>query len=98
MACKLNSLFINKSFSHKLRNFDWQIDKLNEVFFFHIVNQKPFVHLKAAISIDGKICTKTGDSKWITNEESRTESHLLRMTYDAVLIGRNTLNEDNCIS
>lgn len=69
--------------------------KLNEVFFFHIVNQKPFVHLKAAISIDGKICTKTGDSKWITNEESRTESHLLRMTYDAVLIGRNTLNEDN---
>ncbi len=69
--------------------------KLNEVFFYHIVSKKPFVHLKAAVSIDGKICTKTGDSKWITNEESRTESHFLRMTYDAVLIGRNTLNEDN---
>jgi diaminohydroxyphosphoribosylaminopyrimidine deaminase/5-amino-6-(5-phosphoribosylamino)uracil reductase len=69
--------------------------KLNEVFFFHIVEKKPFVHLKAAISIDGKICTKSGDSKWITNKESRTESHLLRMTYDAVLVGRNTLNTDN---
>ncbi|MFT6068747.1 MAG: diaminohydroxyphosphoribosylaminopyrimidine deaminase [Bacteriovoracaceae bacterium] len=69
--------------------------RLNETFFYHIVNKKPFVHLKAAISIDGKICTKSGDSKWITNEESRKESHLLRMTYDAVLIGRNTLNEDD---
>lgn len=69
--------------------------KLNEVFFFHILEKKPFVHLKAAISIDGKICTKSGDSKWISNEESRAESHSFRMAYDAVLIGRNTLNTDN---
>lgn len=69
--------------------------KLNEVFFHHIVNKTPFIHLKAAQTLDGKIQTTSGDSKWISSESSRKQAHLLRLKYDAVLVGRNTLNNDN---
>lgn len=68
---------------------------LNEVFFHHIKEETPFVHLKAAQTLDGKIKSMTGDSKWISNEDCRKESHLMRLEYDAVLVGRETLNKDN---
>ncbi|MBK23818.1 MAG: riboflavin biosynthesis protein RibD [Halobacteriovorax sp.] len=70
-------------------------EKLNEVFFHSILSDTPFIHLKAAQTLDGKIQSFTGDSKWISNESCRKRSHGLRLTYDAILIGRETLNNDN---
>jgi diaminohydroxyphosphoribosylaminopyrimidine deaminase/5-amino-6-(5-phosphoribosylamino)uracil reductase len=69
--------------------------KVNEVFFKYISTGIPFVHLKMAQTLDGKLATSTGDSKWITDENARTEGHELRLKYDAVLVGRKTLNKDN---
>ncbi len=68
---------------------------LIEVFSKAITSEFPFVHLKLAQSLDGKISTLSGDSKWITDEQARTEVHRLRLKYDAVMVGRKTLNNDN---
>ncbi len=56
---------------------------------------RPFVHLKMAISLDGRIATRTGDSHWITGAESRARVHYLRLEYDAILVGANTVVVDN---
>ena len=69
--------------------------KLNEVFFKFITTGKPFIHIKMAQTLDGKLCTDGGKSKWISGEESRKAVHSLREEYDAVLVGRKTLNQDN---
>ncbi|AZR72955.1 riboflavin biosynthesis protein RibD [Anoxybacter fermentans] len=69
--------------------------KLNEVFIKYITTRKPFVILKAAITLDGKIASVSGDSKWITNELSRIKVHQLRNQVDAVLVGKGTLLSDN---
>ena len=53
------------------------------------------VTLKAAISLDGKIATAVGDSKWITGESARLEGHRLRSQHDAILVGINTVLKDN---
>lgn len=68
---------------------------LNEVFFTHITKNRPFIHLKYAQTIDGKIATLTGDSKWITSEKSREFVHTQRNQYDAILIGAQTALNDN---
>ncbi|MBN2829498.1 MAG: bifunctional diaminohydroxyphosphoribosylaminopyrimidine deaminase/5-amino-6-(5-phosphoribosylamino)uracil reductase RibD [Candidatus Cloacimonetes bacterium] len=68
---------------------------LNEVFICNMRHKRAFVALKAALSLDGKIASASGDSKWITNEESRLEGHGLRARYDAILVGRNTFLKDN---
>ena len=69
--------------------------KLNEVFSKAITTDLPFIHLKLAQTLDGKMSTLSGDSKWITDESARKEVHQLRLKYDAVMIGKNTLNNDN---
>jgi len=56
---------------------------------------KPFVILKCASTLDGKIATSTGDSKWITNEKSRVHVHKIRHEVDAILVGSGTLHADN---
>ncbi len=60
-----------------------------------IVTKIPYVILKSAISLDGKIATKSGDSHWITGEESRKKVHQLRSKVDAILVGGNTALKDN---
>jgi len=57
--------------------------------------QKPFVLIKAAISLDGKIATKTGESQWISNEKSRAYVHQLRSEYDSILVGATTVILDD---
>jgi diaminohydroxyphosphoribosylaminopyrimidine deaminase/5-amino-6-(5-phosphoribosylamino)uracil reductase len=69
--------------------------RLNEAYIHSMRYARPFVHLKLACSLDGKIATRTGDSRWITGEESRARVHLLRHQYDAILIGAGTATADN---
>lgn len=69
--------------------------RLNEIFFTHIKNKRPFVLLKAAQSLDGKIATYSGKSKWITSLKSREYSHILRGSLDAIMVGINTVLKDD---
>lgn len=72
-----------------------EADALNKVFFHYINTGLPFVTLKTAISLDGKIATVSGESKWITSEESRKDVHQFRHTHDAILVGVNTVIKDD---
>ncbi len=56
---------------------------------------RPWVTIKAALSMDGKIATRAGDSKWIANERAREEAHRLRAEHGAVLVGRGTVAADD---
>ncbi len=69
--------------------------ELNEDFFTYITKKRPYITLKLAQSIDGRIATKVGNSKWITNEESRAFAHKLRSEANAVLVGINTVLRDD---
>ena len=68
---------------------------LNEVHRKYIQTGKPFVILKTAMSLDGKIATASGESQWITSEASRQRGHEVRDTVDAILVGRGTVERDN---
>jgi len=69
--------------------------RLNEVFNHWIVRRTPFVTVKAAMTLDGKIATASGESKWITGEEARAHGIKLRQGSDAILVGINTILADN---
>jgi len=69
--------------------------QLNKFFFKYITKKIPYVTLKAAQTIDGRIADKNGDSKWISSLNSRKYVHTLRSKYDAVLIGSGTVIKDN---
>lgn len=69
--------------------------ELNKVFFKQIRTKLPWVTLKFAQSLDGKIATSSGESKWISSESSRRYVHHLRSEYDAVLLGAQTVIKDN---
>jgi len=71
-----------------------EADDLNEVFYHWIQSKRPFVTLKTAMSLDGKIATTTGESQWITGQEAREDVHHYRHTHDAILIGVNTAIQD----
>lgn len=69
--------------------------RLNEKYVGYVRTGRPFVHLKLASSLDGRIATRTGASKWITGEEARSASQTLRHEYDAILVGINTVLLDD---
>jgi diaminohydroxyphosphoribosylaminopyrimidine deaminase/5-amino-6-(5-phosphoribosylamino)uracil reductase len=69
--------------------------KLNEAFNHWIIQRTPFVTVKAAMTLDGKIATASGESKWITGEKARTHGMKLRQGSDAILVGINTVLADN---
>jgi diaminohydroxyphosphoribosylaminopyrimidine deaminase / 5-amino-6-(5-phosphoribosylamino)uracil reductase len=69
--------------------------KLNRMFFHYISHKRPYVTLKAAATLDGKIASHTGDSKWITGEEARKDVHAFRHQHDAILVGIGTVLSDD---
>lgn len=69
--------------------------ELNGSFFCFHQKQRPFVAIKFACSLDGRTATHSGNSKWITNEAARKFSHDLRGQYQAVMVGTNTVLEDD---
>lgn len=68
---------------------------LNECFNHSIVHRRPFTVLKAAVSLDGRIATRSGQSQWITSKEARREGHRMRASLDAVLVGAGTVIADD---
>lgn len=72
-----------------------KIRKVNEIYMKNIEKQKPFCVLKTAMTLDGKIATKTGDSKWISGESAREYVHELRHLYDGIMVGVNTVIADD---
>ncbi len=72
-----------------------ECDALDEHWFRFIKSGRPFVTLKAAITLDGKIATRGGDSRWVTGEAAREEVHRLRDRVDAVLVGASTARADD---
>ena len=72
-----------------------EAENLNEVYCHWVKTGRPFVILKGAMTLDGKIATSRGESKWITGEESRTHVNVLRSQVDAILVGSGTILQDN---
>jgi len=98
-----NPVVSGKGFSH-LREIGMQVDqglmaeeakRINEKYIHFMTTKRPFVHLKVAVSLDGKIATRTGDSRWITGPEARARVHELRQEYDAILVGAGTAVADD---
>lgn len=69
--------------------------KLNEIFIKYITQRRPFVIMKTAMTLDGKIATCLGDSKWISGESSRQHVHAIRDRLAAIMVGINTVLADN---
>ncbi len=74
---------------------DDECKALNAGFFGAITNNRPYVTLKTACTIDGKVALESGESQWITSELSRRHAHLLRSKHDAILVGVGTVLKDN---
>jgi diaminohydroxyphosphoribosylaminopyrimidine deaminase / 5-amino-6-(5-phosphoribosylamino)uracil reductase len=99
----LNPKVSGKGFAHlRAAGIDVQIglmrdeaEQINEAYLHYMSTGMPFVHLKLAVSLDGKIATRTRDSRWITGPEARARAHELRHEYDAILVGAGTTETDD---
>lgn len=70
-------------------------EALNEAFFHSQRNKKPFIHLKMATTLDGRIALPSGESQWITGERAREHVHLLRSHHQGIIVGAGTARKDN---
>lgn len=86
---------IDNGIEVKVGLLDEQISKLNEIFLKYITTKQPFCIMKTAMTLDGKIATTAGDSKWITNEKSRNYVHQVRNRVAAIMVGIGTVLHDN---
>ena len=97
----LNPKVSGKGFAHLraagVRKPDYceEAAQINEAYLHYMKTGLPFVHLKLAVSLDGKIATRTRDSRWVSGPESRARAHELRHQYDAILIGAGTVMTDD---
>lgn len=69
--------------------------QINEAYLHFMRTGLPFVHLKLAVSLDGKIATRTGDARWVSGPQSLARTHELRHEYDAIMIGAGTAAIDD---
>src|SRR5205085_2274072 len=69
--------------------------RVNEAFFHHVATGLPFVTLKMAATLDGKVAARDGSSKWITGQDARAEVHRLRAAADAIMVGAGTVLADD---
>jgi diaminohydroxyphosphoribosylaminopyrimidine deaminase/5-amino-6-(5-phosphoribosylamino)uracil reductase len=74
---------------------DPAFEQQNEQFLHHMRTGRPFVHLKLATTLDGRIAASGGDSRWVTGEDARLRAHKLRAEAGAVLVGANTVRTDD---
>lgn len=72
-----------------------ECDEISKIFFHYITHKTPYIIMKAAMSIDGKCASYTGDSKWISNELSRADTHRTRKRVAGIMVGINTVLADN---
>ena len=72
-----------------------EAQRLNEAFVKHVVTGRPFTVVKSAATLDGRLATRTGDSKWITGNKARGFVHRLRHNLDAILVGIGTIAADD---
>ena len=72
-----------------------EFERQNEQFFHRMRTGRPFVHLKLATTLDGRIAASGGDSRWVTGEDARSRAHGLRAEAGAVLVGANTVRTDD---
>jgi diaminohydroxyphosphoribosylaminopyrimidine deaminase/5-amino-6-(5-phosphoribosylamino)uracil reductase len=72
-----------------------EAERLNEKYVQALRRGRPFVHLKLACSLDGRIATSTGHARWISGPESRARAHQMRREYDAILVGSGTATKDD---
>jgi diaminohydroxyphosphoribosylaminopyrimidine deaminase/5-amino-6-(5-phosphoribosylamino)uracil reductase len=72
-----------------------EADEINAGFFLRVRDGRPLVTLKLATSLDGRIATASGESKWITGEDARARGQLLRATHDAIMVGIGTAEADD---
>ena len=72
-----------------------KLTRMNEIFIKYITKKMPFIMVKVAESLDGRIATRIGDSKWITSDKSRGFAHHIRQDFDAIMVGVNTVLRDN---
>lgn len=90
---------INKLIDHGIEVesgiYEDEVKKLNDIFIKYITTKLPYVILKTAMTLDGKIATSTGDSKWISNEQSRQYVHEIRHRVSAIMVGINTVLTDD---
>lgn len=88
--------FLRQSGLHVVGNIlEDRCRKLNEVFLTNVVRQRPFTFLKLAMSLDGRIATRTGHSQWITSDASRRRVHRLRDRVSGIMVGIGTLLADD---
>jgi diaminohydroxyphosphoribosylaminopyrimidine deaminase / 5-amino-6-(5-phosphoribosylamino)uracil reductase len=88
-------ILANKGITVKTGVLEAKCMRINEGFEKYITQGLPFVTLKLAMSLDGRIATRKGDSKWITGEKSRKYAHILRNQSDAIMVGIGTVKQDN---
>lgn len=72
-----------------------ECNEINRVFRHYITTKQPYVVMKTAMTLDGKIATATGESQWISGEASRKDVHRLRHKYTGIMVGINTIIHDN---
>ncbi|MGD8969980.1 MAG: bifunctional diaminohydroxyphosphoribosylaminopyrimidine deaminase/5-amino-6-(5-phosphoribosylamino)uracil reductase RibD [Desulfobacterales bacterium] len=70
-------------------------ERLNEVFIKYARTRRPFVTIKCAATLDGRIATRTGDARWVSGAVSRKQVHRLRHASDAIMVGVNTVRSDD---
>ena len=70
-------------------------NQINRIYRKFVMAKQPYIHLKLAQTLDGKMATNSGDSRWISDEIARKKAHKWRFRYDGVVVGRNTVNIDN---